>query len=643
MILIVSFFFNKIDGLNGQLRGYIVRFKLAGYHDTVLPWFYNNITNAGQLTFILDDLIVWKNYEIQVAAYNEVGVGSYSTSIYIRTKEGKPAAPPTAVTAQAINATAIEVQWFGPDPQLINGINQGYKLRAFNTLDNTTKEIQIEPSSIPDNLQKAIIPSLEPFTEYLINVLCFTSAGDGPTNEPLISVKTQQGLPSEISSIKFFNVLDSSLDVEWTPPKKVNGELVGFTLKYAAIDRQQPQNGGQELKVQNFSESILQAHIVDLKSETLYRFEINAWTRVGAGDSKVATVKSGIPPVLPEAPIKLAISNIGPRSVVLQFTPGFNGNSTITKWLVESQLTKNREKNGTWTMIYESINPNQLDAITVNNLKPYTGYRLRLIPVNIVGRSIKPSEPSPPFQTFQAPPNHPPINVTTQSFNPSTILVQWLPLVNEWWCGEPRGYNITWRELNDEQQMISNVYINYHVTESPNTGNYLITGLRNVTEYAVQVYAVNDVGSSNGSDIQIQRTSDKILAMPSNLELKTKFPFYFEKWFVSSVAGLMIMSTLLLIAGLCIHNSSYKYKHQQKHSHPHQQINNSHDGISDTDFGLDDNLENPYAAGFELRNNGVDMNNYRRPNQLNIASNVATASKSPPRPAPGSLAYSGKF
>lgn len=231
-------------------------------------------------------------------------------------------------------------------------------------------------------------------------------------------------------------------------------------------------------------------------------------------------------------------------------------------------------------MIYESINPNQLDAITVHHLKPYTGYRLRLIPVNIVGRSIKPSEPSPPFQTFQAPPNHPPLNVTAQSFNPSTILVQWLPLVNEW-NGEPRGFNITWRELNDEQMSNYNVQMNYHVTESPNTGAYLITGLRNVTEYAVQVFAVNDVGSSNGSEIQIQRTSDKILAMPSNLELKTKFPFYFERWFVSSVAGLMIMITFLLIAGLCIQNSSFKYN-QQKHSHPHQQINNSHDGISDT-------------------------------------------------------------
>ena len=302
------------------MRGYIVRYKLAGYHDTVLPWFYKNITNAGQLTYILDDLIVWKNYEIQVAAYNEVGVGSYSQSIYIRTKEGKPASAPSRVDAQAISATAIEVSWFGPDPQLINGINQGYKIRAFNTMDNTTKEVQVEPSSIPDNLQKAIIQNLEPFTEYLINVLCYTSAGDGPSNDPMISVKTQQGLPSEISSIKFFNVLDSSLDVEWAPPKKVNGELVGFTLKYAAVDKLSTLN--QELKVQNFSESVLQAHIVDLKPETLYRFEINAWTRVGPGDSKVATVKSGIPPVLPEPPIKLAISNIGPRSVVLQFTPG---------------------------------------------------------------------------------------------------------------------------------------------------------------------------------------------------------------------------------------------------------------------------------------------------------------------------------
>lgn len=62
---------------------------------------------------------------------------------------------------------------------------------------------------------------------------------------------------------------------------------------------------------------------------------MTAWTLVGSGKPKVATIQSGVEPVLPEPPTKLALSNIDAFSIVLQFTPGFDGNSSITKWTVE--------------------------------------------------------------------------------------------------------------------------------------------------------------------------------------------------------------------------------------------------------------------------------------------------------------------
>jgi len=62
---------------------------------------------------------------------------------------------------------------------------------------------------------------------------------------------------------------------------------------------------------------------------------VAAWTSVGPGKPKVATIQSGVEPVLPEPPTKLALSNIDAFSIVLQFTPGFDGNSSITKWTVQ--------------------------------------------------------------------------------------------------------------------------------------------------------------------------------------------------------------------------------------------------------------------------------------------------------------------
>jgi protein sidekick len=35
------------------------------------------------------------------------------------------------VRAEGVNSTTIRVWWKPPDPQLINGINQGYKLQAW--------------------------------------------------------------------------------------------------------------------------------------------------------------------------------------------------------------------------------------------------------------------------------------------------------------------------------------------------------------------------------------------------------------------------------------------------------------------------------------------------------------------------------
>jgi hypothetical protein len=42
-----------------------------------------------------------------------------------------PEASPVNVRAIAMNSTAVQVWWTPPDPQKINGINQGYKLQAW--------------------------------------------------------------------------------------------------------------------------------------------------------------------------------------------------------------------------------------------------------------------------------------------------------------------------------------------------------------------------------------------------------------------------------------------------------------------------------------------------------------------------------
>lgn len=56
---------------------------------------------------------------------------------------------------------------------------------------------------------------------------------------------------------------------------------------------------------------------------------------------------------------------------------------------------------------------------------PFTTYRLRLIAVNVVGPS-EPSDATKEFQTIQAPPAHPPWNVTVRAMSAKELRVRWI-------------------------------------------------------------------------------------------------------------------------------------------------------------------------------------------------------------------------
>lgn len=136
-------------------------------------------------------------------------------------------------------------------------------------------------------------------------------------------------VPDEITNLSFDEVSDRAVKVMWSPPVHANGILLGYRLVYQVKD--QPDT----VKVENLSADTLSLNVNHLQATTHYRFEVTAETAKGFGPAKVAVIQSGVEPVLPHPPSKLALSNIEAFSVVLQFTPGFDGNSSITKWTVE--------------------------------------------------------------------------------------------------------------------------------------------------------------------------------------------------------------------------------------------------------------------------------------------------------------------
>lgn len=484
---------------NGEILGYIVRYRLFGYHDS--PWSFRNVTKPLQRTYLITELITWKDYEIQIAAYNEKGVGSYATPIKVKTREGVPSAPPTDVQAQPIDSSVVRVRWLPPDPQKINGINQGYKLQAW-IGDPNDPVVQIKgPAatvSVPPNLlnslseQTATIDNLKAWTAYNITVLCFTSPGDGVRSPPEL-VRTYQDYPGPVKSLRFEDITDRGVRVLWEVPEEPNGIILGYTVRYMVKDML------HTLVEKNLTSDQLSFYLNQLKPSTHYTFEVYALTEIGRGKISVATIQSGVEPVLPSPPSRLAVSNIEPFSVVLQFTPGFDGNSSITKWSVEA-LNK---RNSTWTKIFEAVDPDA-KAIQVQNLTPYMTYKLRLIANNVVGASVA-SEPTREFQTIQAPPRHAPQNVTIRAMSATELRVRWIPLSQGEWYGVPRGYNISYRIVDSNTQLTQ---LHSIPIEDPTKNSFVLKGLEEFTLYEIILHAFNELGSSDPSPGVLARTRE---------------------------------------------------------------------------------------------------------------------------------------
>lgn len=493
------------DSQNGLIRGYKVRHKLAGYGESSdIGWSINDVTETNHLSYTLDDLIVWQNYEIQVAAVNDRGVGPYSSTILVKTKEGKPEEGPENVNAVSLSPESIKISWDPIPPQHLNGINQGYKVQLY--LDQAkkqlAKEVIVSPNSVPSSSYEKVIDGLLAYTKYYISVLCFTSDGDGPPNEGILYVETDEGLPEIVSSLDFDDVLDKSLRIIWTPPKRLNGKLVSYNLEYSDI------NSPDRRMKKSYGPDSTEDKIVDLSPQTTYVFKMFAQTRIGRGPDKVANITTRVPPSLPEPPSNLVCTNICAHNVTIQFNPGFDGNAIIEKWIAEAQIP-NRDG---WIQVYTSTNHSKGNTIVVRNLKPYTRYRIRLIPVNIVGRSHQPSDASPEFQTLQIEPEQPPKDFMIEDIRSNSLTAKWSPLHKAMWQGNPRGYNLTWSESDNPS---STKFIMINDTDAC---SYVVSELEEFTEYTFRLYAINEAGSSASTNpFVITTAEDAPSSSPTNV------------------------------------------------------------------------------------------------------------------------------
>ncbi|XP_053221811.1 protein sidekick-1 isoform X3 [Podarcis raffonei] len=482
---------------NGVLHGYILRYRLAG-----LPgeYQYKNITSAEINYCLIKDLIIWTQYEIQVASYNGAGLGAFSRAVTEYTLQGVPTAPPQNIQAEAVNSTTIQFFWNPPPQQFINGINQGYKLLAWPVdAPETVTAVTITPDF--HGVHSGYITNLKKFTAYYTSVLCFTTPGDGPRSSPQL-LKTHEDKPGAVGHLSFTEILDTSLKVSWQEPVEKNGIITGYQISWEVYSR------NESRLARTLANTTLEYKITGLSSLTTYTIEVAAETSKGTGMVTSSTISSGVPPELPGAPSNLVISNISPRSATLQFRPGYDGKTSISKWIVEGQVGVIGEEEE-WITLCEVEKESDAQMLEIPNLTPYTHYRFRMRQVNVVGQSPL-SQPSRVIQTLQAPPDVAPGSVTVRTASETSLWIRWVPLPDSQYNGNPEsvGYRIKYWCV-DVQPLILTKVINDRLERE-----HTIEDLEEWTEYELQIQAFNAIGAGPWSEVMRGRTRESVPSAP---------------------------------------------------------------------------------------------------------------------------------
>ncbi|XP_035260908.1 protein sidekick-1 isoform X3 [Anguilla anguilla] len=480
--------------LNGVLRGYVLRYRLAG-----LPGEYQqkNISSPEINYCLIRDLIIWTQYEIQVAAYTGAGLGVFSPPVTEYTLQGVPTAPPQDVEAKALDSTTIKFTWNPPPQQFINGINQGYKLLAWpEQFPDSVTVVTITPD-FHGARHLGHVSGLRKFTWYLTSVLCFTTPGDGPSSPPQL-VQTHEDAPGPVGHLSFTEILDTSLRVSWQEPVEKNGIITGYLVSWEV------QGLNSSRVSRTLPNTTLEYKVTGLTSLTTYTLEVAAITQAGMGTPTSSTISSGVPPELPGPPSNLVISNISPRSATLKFRAGDDGKTSISKWIVEGQVGGIGEEDE-WKVLYEKENEPDAQVLEIPNLTPFTHYRFRMKQVNIVGPSPM-SQPSRVIQTLQAPPDLAPSSVSVRTASETSLWLRWVPLQDTEYNGNPEtvGYRIKlWRA---DQQGEAQIRVLSDRLEREAT----LEGLEAWTEYQLQIQAFNSIGPGPWSETVKGRTRESV-------------------------------------------------------------------------------------------------------------------------------------
>ncbi|XP_015172307.1 PREDICTED: Down syndrome cell adhesion molecule-like protein Dscam2 isoform X27 [Polistes dominula] len=266
---------------NGEILGYYVGYRLSSSDK---PYMFETVEfskeDGKEHHLQIMNLKTYTQYSVVVQAFNKVGSGPMSEERRQHTAEGVPEQPPHDTTCTTLTSQTIRVSWMSPPLSAANGVITGYKViygPSDTWYDENTKDTKITSSS------ETILHGLKKYTNYSMQVLAFTSGGDGVKSAP-IHCQTEQDAPEAPIAVKALVMSPESILVSWRPPNQPNGVISQYTVYTKADSAENPTS-------QKVPPNQLTYEATGLDKQRRYEFWVTASTNIGEGEnSKIVTL-----------------------------------------------------------------------------------------------------------------------------------------------------------------------------------------------------------------------------------------------------------------------------------------------------------------------------------------------------------------
>ncbi|KAK2532820.1 Dscaml1, partial [Columba guinea] len=454
---------------NGVIRGYQIGYRENSPGSNGQYSIVEMKATGDSEVYTLDNLKKFAQYGVVVQAFNRAGTGPSSSEINATTLEDVPSQPPENVRAISITSDVAVISWSEPPRSTLNGVLKGYRVIFWSLyMDGEWGEMQ----NITTTRERVELRGMEKFTNYSVQVLAYTQAGDG-VRSSVLYIQTKEDIPGPPAGIKAVPSSASSVVVSWLPPAKPNGIIRKYTIFCSSPGSGQPAPSEYET-----SPDQLFYRIAHLSRGQQYLLWVAAVTSAGRGNisEKVTIEPAG------KAPAK-----------IISF-----GGTVTTPWMKDVRLPCNSVGEPVPAIKWTKDSEDSAIPVTVD------GHRLIQPNGTLVLRSVKAEDSGYytctatntwGFDTIiinllvQVPPDQPRLTVSKTSA--SSITLAWIPGDNG--GSSIRGFVLQYSVDNSEEW--KDVFI------SSSERSFKLESLKCGTWYKVKLAAKNSVGAGRISEI----------------------------------------------------------------------------------------------------------------------------------------------